>query len=457
MIHSSRPLHAGLVSRVAMGAALALGVAAGGASFAVPAAVAKEKAPALKLTPEFSKVAAPLQEALNKAKDRSDVKAAKGDPQALATALQPEKQQLDQAFAAVGNDDDRLVAGQFAVTLGGIAQDPTLQRRGIDAMLQSGKAPATEVPKLQFYAGQLAYQAKDYAAARTALKQAIDGGYSDDNAQVLLAEAYMADNQTQQGLTMLQQAIDQKEQSGTAAPETWYRRGLSAAYKAKAAGPAGKFAAGLVENYPTQQNWGIAITIIREISGIPAQDMVDLLRLMGRTNSYAEARDYLEYIQAADPRRLPGEVVKIVDAGIASGKLNASDPTVADARKEASSRIASDKASLPKLESDAKASSASAITTLAAGDAFLSYGEAAKADELYTLALTKPGVEQARALTRLGIAQVDEGKYADAKATFAKITTGPRKPIADLWGAYAASKAKGAAAPAAAPAAQPAS
>ncbi len=101
-------------------------------------------------------------------------------------------------------------------------------------------------------------------------------------------------------------------------------------------------------------------------------------------------------------------------------------------------------ASLPSLEKDARAANATAVTAVASGDAFLSYGEAAKAEALYQIALGKPGVDQGRALTRLGIAQTDQGKYAEAQATFAKIT-GPRKPIADLWSAYAASKAKPAA------------
>jgi hypothetical protein len=75
-------------------------------------------------------------------------------------------------------------------------------------------------------------------------------------------------------------------------------------------------------------------------------------------------------------------------------------------------------------------------------DAFLSYDQPAEAEALYTIALTKPGVDAGRALTRLGIAQVDQGKAAEAQATFAKVT-GPRKPIADLWSIYAAQKAKG--------------
>lgn len=448
MIRSSKPTRGNLVSRAAFGAALTLGVA-GGALVATPAMAAKEPKPAkqepLKLSPEFQKLAAPLQEAINGAKSRSDVVAAKGKPAALSTALQAEKTQLDQLFAAASSPDDKFVAGQFAVTLGGLAEDPSIQRRGINAMLESGKAPQTEVGKLQFYSGQLAFQAKDYAAARTSLQAAIDAGYTENDAHVLLAEAYMADNQVQQGLTMLKQAIDKRKASGAAVPATWYRRGLAAAYKAQSPALASEFAIGLVQAYPTQENWGPAITIVREVGKFPSQDMLDLLRLMGRTNSYAETRDYLEYIEAADARRLPGEVIKVIDAGTASGKLNASDTTVSEARSIATGRLAADKASLPGLERDARAGSATAVSVVASADAFLSFGEAAKAADLYTIALGKPGVDAPRALTRLGIAQVDQGKYAEAQATFAKVT-GPRKPIAELWSAYAGSKAKPAAA-----------
>ena len=45
-------------------------------------------------------------------------------------------------------------------------------------------------------------------------------------------------------------------------------------------------------------------------------------------------------------------------------------------------------------------------------------------------------------LIRLGIAQVDQGKYADAQANFAKVTDA-RAPIAQLWSAYAKNKIAG--------------
>ncbi|MFM5923143.1 MAG: hypothetical protein ACKOPG_03010, partial [Novosphingobium sp.] len=106
-----------------------------------------------------------------------------------------------------------------------------------------------------------------------------------------------------------------------------------------------------------------------------------------------------------------------------------------------------DKASLPGLERDARAANGTAATAMAAGDAFLSYDDAAKAEAMYQIALAKPGIDAPRALTRLGIAQTDLGKYADAQATFAKVT-GIRVPIAQMWSAYAKSKAAPAAAPA---------
>ena len=49
------------------------------------------------------------------------------------------------------------------------------------------------------------------------------------------------------------------------------------------------------------------------------------------------------------------------------------------------------------------------------------------------------GVETPVVLTRLGIAQFDQGKYSEAGETFRKVE-GARKDIANLWAIYAAQK-----------------
>lgn len=442
MTLESKPLLGKLISRSAMGVALAFGVVAGGMVVAEPA-MAQKKAKGggqIKLSPEFQKVAAPFQQAIETAKARSDVAGAKGNPAALGTALTAEKAQLEPVFAAATTPEDKYMAGSLAVGLGSLAEDPNIQRRGLSSMIESGAAPAADLPRLQFFHGQLSYVAKDYAAARTSLQAAVTGGFKENDAEVLLAEAYIGDNQVAQGLTLLKQAIDQRSASGTAAPESWYRRGLGAAYNAKLPDKVAEFSSGLVKAYPSTQNWAGAIAVVREVGKYQSQETLDLMRLMDRTKSYTEERDYIEYIEAADPRRLPGESMKVIEAGLAAGKLKAGDVFVTEARTTASGRVAADRASLPSLEREARAASATGATVQGAADALLSYGEPAKAEELYTIALSKPGVDAARVQTRLGIAQADQGKYAAAQQTLAKVT-GPRKSIAQLWEIYASQKA----------------
>ena len=94
------------------------------------------------------------------------------------------------------------------------------------------------------------------------------------------------------------------------------------------------------------------------------------------------------------------------------------------------------------LEKLAMAPNATGNAVAATADAFLSNSQPAKAEMLYSMAMQKGGVDMQRMLTRLGIAQVDQGKYAKAKANFIKIE-GIRKPLAQLWITYADQKAKG--------------
>ncbi|MBV1916448.1 MAG: hypothetical protein KUG65_00045 [Sphingomonadaceae bacterium] len=418
-------------TRAALAAALALGVVVSGAAApdaAVAAKKKKKKAPKLSYSKGFIAAAQPAQKAVNAV--------TAGDAQSIAAAAAA----VDAAFAAVEKEDDRFMAGSLALTLGGKAKDPARQRMGIKTMLSSGKTTPAMGAQLQSAAGQLAYQAKDYADAIYYLAPLVQAGGSDSTNLVFLAESYMASNQVDLGLSAFESAINQSKISGTLAPVRWYRRALTAAFKSKNAGWSTRFGTMLITDYPSPQNIGVAVTVLRETGDFGSKETLDLMRLMGRSKSYVEQRDYVEYIQAADPRRLPGEVLDVINAGLAAGMLSEADTFVSDAKAQASGRIRADKASLKRYAADARNPSAKEGMVSGAADALLSYGDAAAAAQLYAIALTKPGVDTGRALTRLGITQFDQGNYADAQATFGKVT-GLRKPIAELWSAYAASKA----------------
>ena len=309
------------------------------------------------------------------------------------TPLRRRRRQLDAAFTAATSPDDRYMSGNLAISLGDLAKDTRLQRRGLEAMLGSGKVAPADAPRLQYFVGQFAFDQKDYAAARTALQASVSAGFNENDIDGLLAEAYLAGQSGAAGPDRPQAGHRRRNATPNKAPAGWYRRGLGAAYRRKLLDQAADFAMTLVQAYPAATNWAGAITVVREIGKFAAQETLDLMRLMGRTNSYAEERDYIEYIQAADARRLPGEVLKVIEQGVAAGKLRASDPFVTEARTIANGRIAADRASLVALERDARAPAASAATVSGAADAFLSYGEAAKAEALYNVAMAKPGAE----------------------------------------------------------------
>ena len=74
-----------------------------------------------------------------------------------------------------------------------------------------------------------------------------------------------------------------------------------------------------------------------------------------------------------------------------------------------------------------------------AGNAFYSFADYANAEAMFKLAIDKGVPEKDLALTRLGMAQIQQGKFAEGQATLAQVG-GARAPVAQMWMAYAASK-----------------
>lgn len=412
--------------------ALALALSMGGVlsltALEAPASAQRKKADADKAAkPDYSKafVAAysPVEQQANAGADMAAVKPA-----------------LPGVVAAVETEDDRFAAGNLVYSVGTKSQDPALQRQGVEMMLASGKVPAANQPQYNFIAGQLAYQAKDFDKARTYVERAVELGYSENDPQAMIAETYFAQDRYADGITYLSGAIEAKRQAGEPINEAWIKRGLAMAYNNKLNAQAQEYASWYARDYPSADSWGDAIGILFNTSDIAGQDSLDLLRLARRTQGLRQGNQYIEYIEQADPRKLPGEVVAVIDEGYASGMLDRGNSFVTEARADAARRVKADETELPALARDARASGANLPTIMAAGDAYLSYGRGAEAEEFYTKAAGMAGANTPLVLTRIGIAQLDQGKYADAEATFNRVE-GARQAIANLWAIYATQQA----------------
>jgi hypothetical protein len=355
--------------------ALALLVSTGAVSMGAAPALAQKApaapaAPKLSLSKPFSAPYNAARSALEAAKTRPDIAAAKqavdtarnavnaasgaqrttamaaytSAQAALVNMVASEKAAIAAATAAATTPDDKYAAGQLNFQLGNLVGDPATQREGLSGMVASGKVGAADLPRFNYYIGSLALDAKDYAGAQASLKAAIDAGYKENEVAALYADSYLQAGQNAQGLQLLQKAIADQQAAGQPVPASWLRRGLSVSYTAKLLPQAAAFSQGLVAAYPTTQNWAGAIAVVRDIGNYQSQETLDLVRLMAATNSFTEARDYVDYIQAADPRRSPGETLRILELASKTGKLAGSQPFVTEARNIAQGRLAADKA-----------------------------------------------------------------------------------------------------------------
>ena len=434
--------------RTLISTALAASFAIGALGASATPAFAQKKEKAAKpgkiaYSKEFVAVAVPLQvrvDAIKAAKVKVDAKDPAGAAElAAASAGTPAMMQAVEAAALSG--DEKLAAGQLGINLGGYIGDVAMRQRAARMMLDSGKLDPAKVPDFQFYLGSFAYSNKDYATAASALAVAVAANYSADDAGELMVDAYARAGQPGQGLALLKQAVAAKRAAGQPVPQNWLKRANVTAYNAKLAAESMDWALTQVELYPNNFNWLGSAQLVRRFANYGPNENIDLFRLMLRSGAFDNdpkllGNEYREYIEVADPRRLPGEVIRVIDKGTAAGAL--SGAYVTDARTLANGRMAADKASLPASAARAAASS-SGVEALSTGDAYLNYGDAAKAEALYTLALAKSGVDKDRVMTRLGIAQFDQGKYAEARASFKQIG-GARTPLARLWLAFVNSK-----------------
>ncbi|WP_443971021.1 hypothetical protein [Sphingobium sp. CR28] len=418
-----------LASTFSMAIALALVT---GSMSAAPAFAAEKKKDDVKLAPSagFRPGAAEVDK-LIKANDFANAKT-----------------KVEEVAGTATTPDDKYFLGNFYLNIGLSLKDEPMQRKGVDLMIESGKAPAAEVAKFNFYSGQFALNAKDEDTAIARFNTAIQGGYPGSSPQVLLAESYFAKayknvqgdqfspagkQLVQQGLPALKKGIELEEASGKQVPAGWYSRGFKMAALSGSPDMADWTKLAL-EKAPDPENWRIALRSFQDANRtMTREENLDLLRLMSASGALTNDYSIGEYLDAASKGGLIGEVKSVVDAGRASGKITGN--RYADIYQLSVAGIEKDKATLPASEGSA-AKAANGRIAASTGNAYLSYGNYAKAAEMYRLALTKGGVDAGEVNTRLGIALAKSGDAAGAQQAFAAVSTGgsaTRKQIADLW------------------------
>ncbi|MEO8722154.1 MAG: hypothetical protein ABI395_01345 [Sphingobium sp.] len=420
------------VSPVTLG--LVLGLTTMSLGVSVPVATAKEKAaeaPKLKLSDAFKAPIIKTEQAL-----------AKKDTAAAAAAIA-------EAEPLAKTPDELYMLNSERLNLSILTKDTALQQRALTGLLDTGLVPQAQVGQFNMFAAQGDLTAKKYDSALARAQAALAAGYKADEANLTIAQAYFGKAEggnpavepgrtaIVNGLKAFRLAIDASKAAGQAVPAQWYAVGVSRADAANL--PEIKdWAQMAYEAEPNGVNLRTLLRVYQRANpAITNRENLDVMRLMSASGGLAVKGDFAEYAEMAFKGGVLGETKSAIDKGRAGGKMTSTDS--ADLYALASQKVAGDKASLPASEVDARKSATGKIAS-AAADAYLGYGDYAKAVTFYQLAISKGGADIAEANTRLGIALALSGDTEGAKAAFSKVTTGTRGDIARYWLTWLAHK-----------------
>jgi len=415
--------------------ALALTLAMAGGAITAPAFAAKKEekkaGPKLNVSPEVIKALQVAQKAAE-AQDWAAAKAALAD-----------------ADAKSKSNDDKYQTGAIKLNTSIGSKDSALQSEALNQMLDSGLTPPEQAGQFNAIAADQAMAAKNYDVAIQRGEAALAAGYKPEAVQPTIAQAYFGKAGTsnasaepargfnQKGLLALKAGADAMKAAGQQPPAQWYAIGVSRAEAAKLP-EVTEWAKWAYQAEPSGANLRTLVRLFQRANpNISNRENLDVLRLLAASGGLVVAVDYLEYAETASKLGIYGEVKSSIDAGRAKGVVSATQG--GETYQAAVAKIAGDKGTLGAAEADAKKAANGKIAA-ATADAYMGYGDYAKAAAMFELAKQKGGVDADEVSTRLGIAKALGGDMPAAKAAFQSVQTGSRKQIADLWLAYIGTK-----------------
>lgn len=388
----------------------------------------------------------------------------------FATAYQPLQAQLtarawaaaDPLLAAVkavaATPYEQYLAARAELSIASGLADEARQVSAITAVINTNAIPAAEIVTIYNAGAQIAYNADDYATAAIRAQRAIELGSTSENMPLLLLDAYFRSNQIDQGITQARSMIAAATAAGRKIPENVYSR-LAGAFQE--AGRSDELQAITLERYAAYPSpFNLRSATLVYIDSFPANiepDLnrsltIDALRLMAAGRAMSDRRFYVEYVSSVAEDALPNEALTAIAAGRADNLIPAagSDATFDEREQTARDNVTEDRTSLAGSEARARTAAQSRLAVRVA-NAYYTYDNFAKAEELLALALTKADADTDLINLRLGQARHRQGNTAGALEALGQVQ-GIRSHLAKLWAAHI-QVTTAAAAPVAAPAA----
>ena len=281
---------------------------------------------------------------------------------------------------------------------------------------------------------QLNYNLKAYERAAGFGEQAIAAGNTEEPVALLTAQSYYLLNDFKRTTGFIDKWLAALQSRGEKPAEIALQLYVSSCSKLDDDTCILKALEKQLEFHPRPETPGnITLVLLRNASEV---NTLNVFRYAFEAGGMRRGEDYTEMAQLSIEKGLPGEALAVVEAGVAANVFNT--PALTDLSKRllssAKAQVAADKPTLAKQDSDAAARKNGEID-VRIGQAYLSYGDYAKAVSTIERGIAKGGVRNANETQiTLGIARLKAGNKDGAKEAFAAVQGDQTlKDLARLW------------------------
>jgi hypothetical protein len=250
--------------------------------------------------------------------------------------------------------------------------------------------------------------------------------------------AYFSDNYGE-AATYMKEAVGIAKAAGQKPEENWLLILQSAYAKLKNSPGVTEATTELVRYYPRKEHWNTLTGALLGQAASKDRQILQVFRLMYQVDAMDDADEFQEAANSATLLGSPGEALKFMEKGYATGVLeNSGDKARSQTLLAESKRLAaSDQKTLPQFEKEALASKAGEAD-VKLGEAYLSYDQPAKGLEAIQRGIGKGGVKSVdEANLSLGRAYILTQNTAEAVKAFESVKSPEYAQLAQLWSIYA--------------------
>jgi tetratricopeptide (TPR) repeat protein len=310
----------------------------------------------------------------------------------------------------------------------------------MEAEIDDGFVPPSEMQGLVRGLAQVNYQIKNYEKAIEFGNRAIKGGFADEELRTLVGQAYYLKGDWKGTLHYEEGVVDNLIKEGRTPKSEALQLILSACVKLNDQPCETRALERVVTYYPKPDYWyQLLFTLRQQTSGNDANTL-QTYRLMSEVDVLKNPEDYTEMAQLALEAGSPGEAQRILEKGIAKGVFTDQRAKQKNERllENAKKAAATDQAALQRIAKEAETAPTGA-KNVGLGLAYFGYGQYDKAVEAISKGISKGGLRnEGEARLLLGIAQLKAGHKEDATKTFHAVKGDPSlERLANLWTLHA--------------------